>query len=56
MRIDAERSLGRSAAAAARARAFIAHFPRSPQSARLRAWLSARFSQPSDPSSEASKP
>jgi len=55
MRIDAERALGRSESAAARARAFLARFPRSPQHTRLQTWLSTR-SQSGVPAAEADKP
>jgi hypothetical protein len=55
LRIDAERALGRSDSAAARAQAFIARFPRSPQRARLETWLSTR-SQRDVPAAEADKP
>ena len=55
MRIDAERALGRSDSAVARARAFLTHYPRSPQRTRLQAWLSTR-SQSDVPAAEADKP
>jgi hypothetical protein len=55
MRIDAERALGRGDRAAARAQAFLARFPRSPQRTRLQAWLSTR-SPDAPPAAEADKP
>jgi hypothetical protein len=55
LRIEAERALGRSDSAAARAQAFIARFPRSPQRARLQSWLSTR-SQADVSAAEADKP